>query len=151
MNYELLQEPSHEACLGQSVARAQAERLCIMSRDGQIVPSPACPQATKHDTLFVPPGGECWGETWPRRFFCAGGSETCQIPAAAQNRQRGDPNPCGQSPIDFQSVTLTTRSQWPAWPDSELELVARTEKFRSGLFTIVGLFKPMLITRSAVV
>ena len=28
-------------------------------------------------------------------------------------RQRGDLNPCGQSPMDFESITLTTRSHCP--------------------------------------
>ena len=29
---------------------------------------------------------------------------------AAMNRQRGDLNPCGQCPMDFESITLATRS-----------------------------------------
>ena len=32
---------------------------------------------------------------------------------ARAKRQRGDLNPCGQSPTDFESITLTTRSHCP--------------------------------------
>ena len=40
----------------------------------------------------------------------------CDIPTKSNNiartlRQRGDLNPCGQSPMDFESITLTTRSR----------------------------------------
>ena len=28
-----------------------------------------------------------------------------------QNRHRGDSNPCGQSPMDFESISLTARTQ----------------------------------------
>ena len=37
-----------------------------------------------------------------------GGMSKC-----SSHRQRGDLNPCGQSPMDFESITLTTRSHCP--------------------------------------
>ena len=39
---------------------------------------------------------------------------------AISNRQRGDLNPCGQSPMDFESITLTTRSHCHVWQCHEL-------------------------------
>ena len=33
------------------------------------------------------------------------------FPAAQQKRHRGDSNPCGQSPMDFESISLTARTQ----------------------------------------
>ena len=42
----------------------------------------------------------------PFRFY----SRRAQPPAAFMRRQRGDLSPCGQSPMDFESITLATRS-----------------------------------------
>jgi hypothetical protein len=41
----------------------------------------------------------------------AGWAHMLHSPAAMeQGRQRGDSNPCGQSPMDFESISLTTRT-----------------------------------------
>ena len=37
-------------------------------------------------------------------------SHVSHVPAGHACRQRGDSNPCGQSPMDFQSITLAARS-----------------------------------------
>ena len=33
------------------------------------------------------------------------------LPAGAKKRHRGDSNPCGQSPMDFESISLAARTQ----------------------------------------
>ena len=36
-----------------------------------------------------------------------------ETPTSSAKRQRGDSNPCGQSPMDFESISLTTRARCP--------------------------------------
>ena len=45
-----------------------------------------------------------------RSLDVLGNSARCSRAATSQQRQRGDLNPCGQSPMDFESITLATRS-----------------------------------------
>ena len=35
----------------------------------------------------------------------------CNLPTILPMRHRGDSNPCGQSPMDFESISLTARTQ----------------------------------------
>ena len=44
------------------------------------------------------------------RMSSSRGLKGCMSSLRGQTRQRGDLNPCGQSPMDFESITLTTRS-----------------------------------------
>ena len=55
-----------------------------------------------------------WSIVWP---FCApvmlgawGRGRPAEAPACANHRQRGDSNPCGQSPMDFESISLAART-----------------------------------------
>ena len=59
--------------------------------------------------LFEPPKVHDAEENHLRSIEIASGilQETQMIKCM---RQRGDLNPCGQSPMDFESITLTTRS-----------------------------------------
>ena len=50
----------------------------------------------------------------PGTAFRIGGFHVASVgvlPAVQHKRHRGDSNPCGQSPMDFESISLTARTQ----------------------------------------
>ena len=60
------------------------------------------------------------------------GAESCPCEAgsgkASANRQRGNSNPCGQSPMDFESISLAARTQchWRARRHDTSQALIRT-------------------------
>ena len=66
----------------------------------------------------------------------------CDIPTKSNNiartmRQRGDLNPCGQSPMDFESITLTTRSHCHVWGSFCLSPEKNDDPFSVSMIAII--------------
>ena len=103
--------------------------------------SRSCPSAKKTShldtTLLLPPLPRCRQRfasayqppaifrscSWTQLFFCRflGAGNASLLPTSRQlfsvpalhpgNRHRGDSSPCGQSPMDFESISLAARTQ----------------------------------------
>ena len=58
--------------------------------------------------------GSCaavWLQPWRRKGERPPAQQQCLDASAATKRHRGDSNPCGQSPMDFESISLAARTQ----------------------------------------